>query len=71
MLPFKRLGEGDMKPAGETLQFDVKGPNGGGIVSVVATSQADGTYRAATITVTFDDGTTIDVPVPREMEDER
>ena len=75
----ERLGEpleflpGDDPPlrrpleARETFQFDVRGPQGTAIVSVVATPAENvpsSPYRAATISVTFPDGTVIHVPHP-------
>jgi hypothetical protein len=60
---FRHEGTGPLKKSGETFQFDVKGPKGTGIVSVVATGDADNVFHPATITVTFSDGTVVDVPV--------
>jgi hypothetical protein len=64
LLPFQRSGSGKLNPEGETIKFDIKGPNGRGVVKVLAVCNAKETYRAAKITVTFDDGTVIDVPPP-------
>ena len=60
---FRHEGTGPLKKSGETFQFDVKGPKGTGIVSVVATAGADNMFHPATITVTFSDGSVVDVPV--------
>ena len=59
---FRHEGTGPLKKSGETFQFDVKGPKGTGIVSVVATADADNVFHPAKITVTFSDGTVVDVP---------
>jgi hypothetical protein len=66
MVPYRRQGEGELRPAGETLQFDIRGPKGTGIVSVVAIKGDDGAFHAAKITVTFGDGSVVDVPTPDE-----
>lgn len=59
----QRQGSGNLKATGETFQFDIQGPKGTGIVSGIAT--ADGTnWRATKITVTFSDGSVVDVPAP-------
>jgi Na+-translocating ferredoxin:NAD+ oxidoreductase RnfG subunit len=64
MKPFEREAEGELKPAGETIQFDVKGPKGTGIVSLVAVAETGGNFHPAKITVTFEDGSVVDVPTP-------
>jgi Cytochrome oxidase complex assembly protein 1 len=60
--PFRHEGKGKLNKSGETIQFDVKGPKGTGIVSVVATADGD-LFHPAKITVTFSDGSVVDVPV--------
>jgi hypothetical protein len=60
---FRHDGKGPLNKSGETFQFDVKGPKGTGIVSVVATGDADNVFHPAKITVTFSDGSVVDVPV--------
>lgn len=62
---WEREAEGDLQAAGETFQFDIKGPKGTGIVSVVATRDGD-VFKARKITVTFADGTVVVVPPPGE-----
>ena len=69
--PYKRQGEGDLKPDGETLQFDVKGPKGKGIVTVLAKRDSEGLYRPVTITVMFEDASSIDVPPKVATSDEK
>ena len=65
----KRQGSGDLKTTGETFQFDIQGPKGTGIVSGIAT--ADGTnWRPTKITVTFSDGSTVDVKPLDEPSDQ-
>jgi hypothetical protein len=64
----QRQNTGDLKPSGETFQFDVKGPNGTAIVSAVAVADG-GPFRVTTITVKFPDGTTLDVKPPEEQFD--
>jgi len=61
--PFRHEGKGALNKSGETIQFDVKGPKGTGIVSVVATAGDDAIFHPAKITVTFSDGAVVDVPV--------
>jgi hypothetical protein len=61
-LPYKRQGDGELNPAGETLQFDVKGPKGKGIVTVLAKADSEGLYKATKITVMFEDASSIEVP---------
>jgi Cytochrome oxidase complex assembly protein 1 len=62
---FRHDGKGPLKKSGETFQFDVKGPKGTGIVSVVATGDNENIFHPAKITVTFADGTVVDVPVAK------
>ncbi len=64
----QRQNTGDLKPAGETFQFDVQGPKGTAIVSAVAVADK-GPFRVTTITVKLSDGTTIDVKPPEEQFD--
>ena len=65
----QRQNAGELKPGGETFQFDVKGPKGIGIVSAVATApDRQSQFRAVKITVTFADGSVIDVPLVEEPE---
>lgn len=54
------------------IEFDVKGPKGSAVVTVVAnTEEVAGrgysALRAKTITVKFSDGTTIEVPAPKDQ----
>ena len=66
----KRQNPGELKPSGETFQFDIKGPKGTGIVSAVATAPDKTTpYKVTKITVTFADGAAIDVQPPGEQSD--
>jgi hypothetical protein len=58
---YTRSATGPLQPAGETLQFDVKGPKGSGIVSVVATKNGE-SWEPSKITLTLQDGTVIDIP---------
>jgi hypothetical protein len=62
----ERQNTGDLKPAGETFQFDIEGPKGTGIVSAIATADG-GPWRVVKITVTFADGSVVDVPVPEDQ----
>lgn len=62
-----RQGKGKLQPAGETFQFDVSGPKGKAIASCVATN-TDGTqFRAVKITVTFTDGSVVEVTPPEDQ----
>jgi hypothetical protein len=63
MPPYRHEGTGPLNKSGETIQFDVKGPTGTGIVSVVATGDEQGIFHPAKVTVTFGDGSVVDVPV--------
>jgi cytochrome oxidase complex assembly protein 1 len=66
----KRQNTGEFKTAGETFQFDVKGPMGTGIVSAVAAAAGkDSPYKVTKITVTLTDGTVVDVQPPAEQVD--
>jgi hypothetical protein len=69
--PYKRQGTGELNPDGETLQFDVKGPKGKGIVTALAKPDSEGLYRATNITVMFDDSSSIDVPPKAEPADDK
>jgi hypothetical protein len=63
-----RQNTGELKPAGETFQYDIRGPKGTAIVSGVATADLPtGPWRVSTITVTFADGSVITVPVPEDQ----
>jgi hypothetical protein len=64
----QRQNTGDLKPSGETFQFDVKGPKGTAIVSAVATAN-NGPFKVTTITVKLSDGSTLDVTPPVEQFD--
>ena len=60
----QRQGSGELNRAGETIQFDIKGTKGTAIVSAVATSAAvNEPFHVAKITVTFSDGSVIDIPL--------
>jgi hypothetical protein len=65
----KRQGEGELKPRGETFQFDVSGPKGTAIVSAVATAGTGSPFKVTTITVKFSDGATIDIAAPADQVD--
>ena len=66
----KRQSTGELKPAGETFQFDVKGPKGVGIVSAVATApDKTSPFKVTKITVTFADGVAVEVQPPGEQSD--
>ena len=61
----QRQNTGELKPAGETFQYDIEGPKGTAIVSGVATAESPtGPWRVSTIRVTFSDGSVITVPAP-------
>jgi hypothetical protein len=74
---FRRKGKGQVKP-GEVIEFDVQGPNGTGVVSVVTgqpgyvQSSPFGIAGAgiSAITVKFSDGSEIDVPPPKQAPDQ-
>jgi hypothetical protein len=61
-----RQGAGKLKPAGETFQFVLTGPKGKGIASAVATSSG-AEYRVVKITVTFEDGSVVEVQPPEDQ----
>ncbi len=66
---YRRKATGELSDS-ETIEFDVNGAKGAAVVSVVATNQAGtpwSAYRAAEITVTLSDGTTLQVPPPKEQ----
>src|SRR5262245_30508262 len=59
---------------GTVIEFDIKGPKGGAVVTVVAASDAPQgqntgwmALRATKILVKFSDGTSIDVPPPKDQ----
>jgi hypothetical protein len=63
-----RQNTGELKPAGETFQYDIRGPKGTAIVSGVATADSPtGPWRVSTITVRFTDGSVITVSVPEDQ----
>jgi Cytochrome oxidase complex assembly protein 1 len=63
-----RQNRGELKPSGETFQYDIRGPKGTAIVSGVATADSPtGPWRVSTITVTFADGSVITVSVPEDQ----
>lgn len=63
-----RQNAGPLQPAGETFQYDIRGPKGTAIVSGVATAESPtGPWRASTITVTFSDGSLVTVPAPADQ----
>jgi hypothetical protein len=66
--PYKRQGQGNLNPAGETLQFDIKGPKGKAVVTVVAKAGPEGMYQASRITVMFEDTSSIEVPPKTETD---
>ena len=67
---FVRVNEGNLDAKGEAIEFEVLGPQGRGTVRVTATGAGDfgrnGPIQVQEITVTLDDGTTIDVEPPPE-----
>jgi hypothetical protein len=71
---YRRVGTGALQAAGEKIQFDIKGAKETAVVTVVADSESPSgpgmgysAYRAAEITVTFRDGSTVQVPPPKEQ----
>jgi hypothetical protein len=75
---FRRTNSGDIRGDSETIEFDVKGPKGAAVVKVIAGSPAadsppgapgsfPGQLRVEKITVALKDGTTIDVPPPKDQ----
>jgi hypothetical protein len=67
--PYRRTSTGEVNPAGEIIQFDIRGPKGTAIVSVVATQgeTESAPYRASKITVTFSDGSVLDIEPPKDQ----
>jgi hypothetical protein len=63
-----REGSGELKPAGETFNFEISGPNGKANVKASAFQDA-GSWKITVITVTADDGTTINVTPPEPTSD--
>jgi len=67
---YQRKSTGELQPAGETFQFDIKGPMGTAIVSAVATaSDKNSPFKVTKITVTFSDGSVVDIAPPSEQFD--
>jgi hypothetical protein len=72
---FRRVGTGGLNPAGETIEFDVKGAKGAGVVSVLATGPDNvagppGGYvefHVAKIKVKLEGGSEIEVPPPSDQ----
>ncbi len=69
--PYKRQGKGNLNAAGETLQFDIKGPKGKGVVTVVAKAGSEGIYEPSRITVLFEDAITVEVPLKTEANSDK
>jgi hypothetical protein len=66
----KRQNTGEYNPSGETFQFDIKGAKGTAIVSAVATAPDKASaFKVTKITVTFSDGSVVDVPPPSDQPD--
>ena len=64
----KRQNNGEYKTSGETFQFDIKGSKGTAIVSAVATApDKTSPFKVTKITVTFNDGSVVDVKPPKEQ----
>jgi flagellar basal body-associated protein FliL len=64
----KRQNTGEYNTSGETFQFDIKGPKGTAIVSAVATApDKNSPFKVTKITVTFSDGSVVDVQPPSEQ----
>lgn len=74
---YRRTTSGELSGE-ETIEFDIQGEKGTGVVTVVASSKLDGDnpvapimydsgHRVVKITVTFSDGTKIEVPPPKEQ----
>ena len=57
---------GVLNPKGETFQYDITGPKGTAIVSGVATGDGT-TWRVSQITVTFSDGSVVNVSAPENQ----
>jgi hypothetical protein len=77
-LLFRRTNSGDISGEAETIEFDVKGPKGTAVARVIAGMPATDSppaapgsfpdqFRVEKITVTLKDGTTIDVPPPKDQ----
>ena len=65
--PYKRQGNGELNPDGETLQFDVKGPKGKAHRDRARQARfRRHVLRQPMITVMFDDASSIDVPPKAE-----
>lgn len=58
-----REGSGELKPGGETFTFDIRGPNGSADVKCSAFKD-EGMWKITVITVTFPDGSTVNVTPP-------
>jgi len=66
--PAKRENTGEFKTSGETFQFDIKGSKGTAIVSAVAAApDKTSAFKVTKITVTFSDGSVVDVQPPSEQ----
>jgi hypothetical protein len=68
---YRREGTGPLGESREVIAFDISGPQGSATVTVVAaTSQitAQQSFRILAIEVTRNDGQTIDVPPPEEVQ---
>ncbi len=67
---YVRVNAGDLDSQGEAIEFDVLGPKGRGTVRVtakgVSNTGMNGPIQIQEITVTLEDGTTIDVEPPPE-----
>jgi hypothetical protein len=61
---YRRSVQGPLQRGGETIQYDITGPRGKAIVSAVAVAEAQDAWRVSKITVTFEDGSVVDVPPP-------
>jgi hypothetical protein len=72
---YRRVGMGDLNPAGETIEFDIKGPKGAAVVSVLATGPDNVAgppggyveYHVTKIKVKLEGGSEIDVPAPSDQ----
>lgn len=71
---FRRLGVGEMNPAGEQIEFEVRGPKGRGTVLVVAmppdSSELQGRayeYRVSKISIKIGDSEELEVLAPMEQ----
>jgi hypothetical protein len=74
---YRRTTSGELQGE-ETIEFDIQGEKGTAVVTAVASNKLDEDnpvapimhyqgYRTAKITVTFSDGTKIDVPPPKDQ----